>query len=430
MKRQVLLFTLLGILLSQMLAAKTVDLDGSLLENPTVKNVLENGMAQDGTDQSDELTALLEDNVHLFFPKGIYCFTETVRTGSLANFILEGEVDTKIITDKPILFEISGTLQNVLIKKISIRSTDTTSSSFGQLSLIHSAEQNITNLTFEDVFMTAPNSATNAFKFINERNTKTKGVVLRRFKVDSIGRMGFEVQNHIRESVAPEIVRYEDILVVDSEFNHTGLVEYGMGVSVGGLGKNVRILNSDFTDSPNRAIEIIGTIGVHIEGNCFQDNFASIIVTRNEIVTRLSTKNVTIVGNIVEGSEGESFIDVENLSMDNNIFRIKGRVKFENINGAKIKSLTLDTDAYTALEVGGLKNFDIHGSSIKNRRTGNNLIRIEAESTDFKIRETDLFMGEGQKPYDNVGGTISVPGFSKVNVYDSTGKLVEILDSD
>ena len=429
MKRQILLFVFSGILFSQTLEAKIIYRDGLLQKNIEVKNVLEHGMAQDGSDQSDELTALLEDNVHLFFPEGIYHFTQTVRTGSLENFIFEGEDGTEIITTKPILFEISGTLKNVLIKKLSIRSNDTTPSSGGQLSLIHSNEQDITDLTLEDVTISAPKSATNALKFINERNTRTKGVVLRRFKVDSIGRMGFEIQNHHRNKPVAEVSRYENILVEDSEFNHTGLREFGMGVSVGGLGKDVTISNCNFTNSPNRAIEVIGTSGLHIEGNCFENNFASIVITRNEIVTAHPTENVSIVANVSEGSAGESFIDIENLTMDKNIFRIEGRVKFENVKGAKIKSLTLDTDAYTALEIGDLDNFGIYHSSIKNRRSGNNLIRINSENKALKIRETDLLTAKGQKPYDNIGGTFSKPEFSKVNVYDATGKLVEVLDS-
>lgn len=430
MKRQLLLFVLLGICCSRSSWAIVVNNKTILQDNPITKNVLDHGMAQDGTDQSAVLTDLLQDNVHLFFPKGKYHFTETVLTGSLENFILEGEAGTEIITNKPIFFAISGSLKKVLIKKIAIRSNDTTPKSFGQLSLIHSNEQNITDLTFEDVLMSAPKSATNALKFINERNTRTKGVVLTRFKVDSIGRMGLEIQNHIRNRGEAEVSRYENIKVIDSEFNNTGLREFGMGVSVGGLGENVSIVNSSFGNSPDRAIEFIGTKGVRIEGNCFVDNYSSIVVTRNEIVTKYPTRNVTVTGNVAEASEGEGFINVENLRMRNNKFNIKGRIKFEAVKDANVETLILDTDAYTALEIGALENFDLHHSRIKNRRTGNNLIRIQSESIDLKIRETDLITGRSQYPYDFVGDAISVPEFSKVNVYDSNGKLVEVLGGD
>jgi len=218
--------------------------------------------------------------------------------------------------------------------------------------------------------------------------------------------------------------------VVDSEFNHTGLREYGMGVSVGGLGKDVRVVNCDFTDSPNRAVEFIGTDGVKIIGNCFQNNNASIVVTKNIIVTNQLTKNVEVIDNVVEGSEEEGFIEVENLMMNNNIFKIQGRMKFENVKEAKIKSLHLDTDAYAALEVGGLKNFDIYGSSIENRRSGNVLIRIEADNMNFTIRETDLFTGVGQSPYGDLSGAISAPKFLNVAVYDLKRKLIKKLEAN
>ena len=105
-------------------------------------------------------------------------------------------------------------------------------------------------------------------------------------------------------------------------------------------------------------------------------------------------------------------------------------MKFETVKDANVETLILDTDAYTALEIGALENFDLHHSSIKNRRAGNNLIRIQSESINLKIRETDLFTGRAQYPYDFVGETISAPEFSKVNVYNSSGKLIEVLGND
>ncbi len=420
MKKRIFLTFLLGLVFIRMFSQ----------QEQVLKNVLENGLAQNGTDQSEELIALLADDTHLFFPKGKYHFTETIRTDKLENFTIEGEPGTEIITTRPILFKIGGPMKNIAFKNISIKSTDATASSRGQLSLIHSNEQNIANLLLEDVFMSAPKSATNGIKFINERNTKTKGVVFRRFKVDSIGRMGLEIQNHHRQRTIAETSRYEDILIIDSEFTNTGLREYGMGVSVGGLGKNVQVLNSSFTNSSDRALEFIGTDGVTIQGNCFQDNFASIVVTRNEIVTGLRTKNVTFSNNVMDNSEGEGFLAIEDLSMDNNTFRQCGRIKFADIKGAEIRSLTVDTEAYAALTIDGLKDFLIQDAQIKNRRAGNNLIRLEGERSELKIYDSTLFPGKGQWPYDDVEATNTIIDFKNVKVYDSEGRLTETLGLD
>ena len=164
-----------------------------------------------------------------------------------------------------------------------------------------------------------------------------------------------------------------------------GLVFSGM------FSQQEQVLNSSFTNSPDCALEFIGTDGVTIQGNCFQDNFASIVITRNEIVTHQPTKNVIFSNNVMDNSEGEGFVAIENLSMDNNTFRRCGRLKFEDIKGAEIRSLTVDTEAYAALTIDGLKDFLIQDAQIKNRRAGNNLIRLEGERSELKIYDSMLW---------------------------------------
>lgn len=311
------------------------------------------------------------DGMTLYFGKGVY------RTGKLtlnrSTITLQGEPGTVLAASGRYVLELGNMVGNTLqgIRFTSLESS-TVTDYFG---LVYSLNKGVNRLTIRNCEFTAPACATNGIKLVADTiSSFVKDVTIENCRFESIGRMGIEIQGHLKDGVK----RYSEIYIRNNTFKDLGLItsvdghHYGMAVSLSGAAKNVAVENNLIDNPYDIAIEL--TAGTSTTGvPCTIDN-GKVNGNRLQNITRQNS----------EASRPLSLISYDTGSaaqITNNICDEDAAVAtvfFKNLTGAYIahntfyltKYFQVTNCTYSSFYANTIKTGDIYGVLLEN--SGNN----------------------------------------------------------
>ena len=234
---------------------------------------------------------------------GTYTLASHLLIRDKRNLTITGNGSARLLMPKgSVMIWLMGNLTNLKISGLNLTNTATAGGAYGLISSNETAR--INGLVIESCTFSAPALAINGIKLNAESggvgNYQTNIRIIRNRFV-KLGRMGIELQNHGWERPGNAAYYFDGITVDGNEFAQLGLAnEYGMAVSVSGLGQRMRITNNRVTDARGIAYEVVGGRQVQLIGNVARSvntRFVGISVTDND---HHVTRDVTIRGNTIQ----------------------------------------------------------------------------------------------------------------------------------
>ena len=195
------------------------------------------------------------------------------------------------------------------------------------------------DIVFENCDFTCPKVESNALKFVSEGSVRSKNITIDKCNFHDIGRMAFETQNHSFD----EISRITNVKVTDCNFERLGVKsQFGMAISLSGVGKDAEISGNTIIDAKVRGIENVGWSNLDIINNTFSSPttaYAPITCSKdnkNNYAGPQHIVNVVIDGNrgTVSGTEDHlvEISDSDGLKFINNDFHANALHLVHTIN--------------------------------------------------------------------------------------------------
>lgn len=226
----------------------------SIFADTSTDNVLRQGVAQDGTDQRSKIQALIASNKTLFFPRGVYNFTDFVKISNVFNLKIIGETGTIFTTSINKILLFSGNLSNIEVSGIKFVSTKNNAieDPEGLLSIYEYGTGSLDGMNIHHCEFTNPNTQANAIKMVWETSNGALAMNIRVADCNfyQIGRMATEFQDHKNDG----IFRIRGVKIMNNVGYLLGKYQYGELVSLTGGVKEAQICNNIITD-------VMGTSG-------------------------------------------------------------------------------------------------------------------------------------------------------------------------
>lgn len=125
--------------------------------------------------------------------------------------------------------------------------------------VVYSNNVSLRGITFVRCRFSAPHTAINGIKLVAD-HSEIDNINFHDCIIDSVGRMGLEIQAHSGDQI-----RYENVVWEGGSVNNTGLHGAGMGISLSGMGRNCKI-DANF-DNNSIGIENVGCSASVFSGN-------------------------------------------------------------------------------------------------------------------------------------------------------------------
>jgi len=230
------------------------------------------------TSLSDQLdwaafSKAIQSNRTIFVPAGTYQFGANSLFIQGSNIKIHGTGQTSLITTSVLPNNsLSGMIQlgdcsNIVFEDVGFSSTSVYGSQVVDnfYGLVWSSNRSLLQLIFQRCYFTAPTANTNGIKIINEDSQIAYNIECIDCIFQDIGRMGVEFQNH--NDAAP-LARYRGFKSDRCLYKNIGLIAYGMGVSLSGIGESCVISNNTF-DNCRIGLELVGPNDTTVISNKF-----------------------------------------------------------------------------------------------------------------------------------------------------------------
>lgn len=356
---------------------------------------------------------------------------KTVRNGTLTS-----SANAHTVVDLP---DLAGVVfDGVKFETTAVAATDQV---YG---VVNSNDQAITDTVFHRCEFSAPSAFTNGFKAINEATNTINGLVFDSCKVDDVGRLGIEFQNHNADTVK----RMDNLIVRDCIIDGTGLsgATYGMGISFSGYLGACQAIGNTIRDCGAMDIEFAGgeTIAmldnIHenpvrpfgISGSSYTKKEA--VIEGNSCVGYATTitylrdvEKVRMAGNSYRLDKHLEVYDVEYFS-DESVWRTKGNYAiymglsvdearfagyYDTVDSTtNFATLRLDGTSIGQAVLSGVINHGASGSAYDSINSAPSLIRTQGSIVDGVVAYTasETFHGGITKDFfstDNTSATIT-----------------------
>ncbi|PRY55325.1 parallel beta helix pectate lyase-like protein [Arcticibacter pallidicorallinus] len=335
--------------------------------------------------QTNAISALIQNDKKLFFPKGTYIIDDVLQIANVKNVLLVGEKGTIFKTTRNNkVIQISGNVKNLEIRGISFISSleSNRHDTEGMIFVAnYGAQDVIDGLLIRGCTFSNPKTHANAIKLISEgENSMVKNIRIIENKFESVGRMGVEFQNHLK---SPVKARFRDYSISNNTFHDVGTIQAWpapSSISVSGYALNGKINHNKITEMRMHTsdyiyygIENAGTIGLETIGNYMKSStygFTGILGSSpSEAESRATGQpmksNWIIKDNIIELS-GRSHLD-----------KIRG-MELSHVDGYTVSNNKIYVDGMAIMFVGS-KNGNISKNNI--RSGGNNVLYFRDNSS-------------------------------------------------
>lgn len=389
------------------------------------------GVGDGVTDNLAAWNAMKADyqNVDIVTFDGIYQFSNVVDLNNVNGLEIRGVGSTipTIRTNQNTWMDSKdGDFNNITFRNIKFESTATSTGQGNSNALVAIASNSGSNILFEECEFTAPNAVTNGIKFFMADSSLYTNIVVRRCHFHDLGRMGLETVNHVYTALNTR--RIDGILVEDSRFINTGLVQYGMGVSFSGRNDNVIVRHNTFQNNPTCAIELIGVEGCEIYGNLSTGtgggngiNAVRLNVTtstrpNNDVdvydnyfesaITVIGTTNLRSRNNFYQKLNSNLFSqNFQNISFENDSFEVYGFNP--NFNGGTPTAFMQVFTAQNSLTGDVSPNTNIDFLNCRMELT-NNVGFFQVQQGTINIEKSDVYFTSSASQYQNVNSSVDV----------------------